>query len=284
MKGFFILIALLILVACGKKTTNDEETTVRTTPGINISEPDEYIISNHQFSLTTDKSVYNLNDVIVITVENIGGSALNHLAFTFSASPSEVQVTRLNCFDILTRGEKCSFAAVFLNPQSGPHVLSVHYEEYDEVTSLELEIDLEGIDTNPTHEFLYKGFHTMNDCKSAPKLNKAGEISQIGNEYFCDFRGPNYYADSTTKIVENPLSVFNTNSEEPNNYYCAKGFQVNSFKFESSTVEEHTNYFGGRKDVVIPAGESREICTKRSLFSCKEKTVYYSRLTKVQCY
>ena len=71
---------------------------------------------------------------------------------------------------------------------------------------------------------------------------------------------------------------------DANEFYCPVGWTVSSFEFAESIVVEHTNFWGGRKDVTIPAGEHREICVARNLLGCKERKTFYSRLIKVNCY
>ena len=284
MKSIISIVILLSFIACGKKTTNDGDSVVTTTPGINTSEPEEISQQNSQFTAELEKTNFNKDEVIVLKVINTGKSALNHHAFSFAGNPNAIQVNPLNCFDILTSEKSCHFAIVIPNGDNGEQEINIHYTEYDITSSLRLKINLNGYTDEDPIEFLYGDTHTLKDCKAAEKLNKKGEVVLASGKYVCSFRGTNYYADSKTQIVENPLEIITTGQVNASEHFCPDNWLIKNYKFESSTVVEKKNFFGGTRDIIIPPGESREVCIKHGLFKCSEKKVFYSRLVKVECY
>lgn len=284
MKYLILIITLLSFIACGKKTKNDSSEIVTTTPGINTNEPNEAEWQNSQFTAQLSKTNFNKDEVIVLKIINSGKGALNHHAFRFAGNPNEIQVNSLNCFDILTSEESCHFSVVIPNGDNGEQEINIHYTEYEMTNSLKLKVNLSGYTDEEPVEFLYGNTHTLKDCTSAEILNKKGEVVLSGGKHVCSFRGTNYYAESTTEILENPLEIISSGSVNASEHFCPENWLIKNFKFASSTVIEKKNFFGGTREVTIPPGESREVCVKHGLFKCSEKKVFYSRLVKVECY
>ena len=285
MKSLPILILLISLLSCGKKTEDNSSDTITTTPAIGIEDGNEnQEVTNNNFSITMDKSEFEKDEVIILKIKNTGNKSLNHLGFSFAGMPSLLTVTRLNCYEAIAIGDSCSFAAVYKNATGGYHKVKVMYDDFGDLKELEINVFLKGNQSTGDTSFLYADTHTYDDCVNTELKQKAGTVVTKHFDDFCAFRSENWNATETTEITVDPATVFNTHGQDANDYYCPAGWSLQSFQFESTTVEEHTNFLGGRKDVVIPPGESREVCTSRNIFGCREKKVFYSRLTKAYCY
>ncbi len=284
MKKLGLLLCTCFLFSCGKKVTDDhDDKVVSVSPGL-TAEEDTTVAQNEKFTLSVSKMDFKHDEVIMITIENTGESPLNHLAFSFEGAPSSINVTRINCFDILDTGESCNFAAVYNEVTPGEQTITASYSNYGAQMELSIVINMldEGIADHL--KFLYENFHTQQDCRFTRIKQKDGEVTSIEGEDFCSFRSINYAASERSEIEENPLEVFNTNQEIADEYYCPQDWSLGSFSFAKSIVKEKKNVFGSTRDVEIPPGESREVCVKYGVFSCSKKKVFYSRLTKVHCY
>lgn len=280
MKFFIIISILLSLFSCGKKSSSDNSQTVTTTPAISVDQNQENINSNNHFSVTSNKSQYEMDELILIEVKNLGTNTMSHLGFHFSADTEELLVSRMSCFEDLNYNDMCSFVIRLKNPQAGYHKLKVTYEGMQ----LQLTIRLKDGTPPPQIEFLHNNDHTYADCYQSFKYQKNGFVKTIVGNNFCNFRGPHWDTVEKVEIASDPLYAMKDPNIDADVVYCPENWTVNSFEFEQTIVVEHTNFWGGRKDVVIPPGESKEICIKRNLFGCKEKKVFYSRLAKVNCY
>jgi hypothetical protein len=286
MKGFGLLIGFMLLLiastGCGKKTTDSSDKSVTLTPGIS-EEVDETVAENAKFRVSVEKALFDSSEIIIVTVENTSGSTLNHLGFTFEGAPSSINMSRLNCFDIIEPSGTCRFAGVYSEVQEGAQEIKISYDNFGDITEEVIYFSVQGEILADTHHFLYEKIHTKEDCKRQKKFQKYGEVKTIGANDYCVFRGENYYETETTPIEENPLEVFNS-GVDVDEYYCPTDWKLGSMTFEQSVVKEKKNVLGQTRDVTIPAGESREVCVKWGIFKCKEKKVFYSRLTKVNCY
>lgn len=281
MKILTIIIMITLCISCGKRS-EEEDNTVSTIPAI-IGEDDTNNDNTHQnshFSVTANQSVFNMNDLIMLEVQNLSTDVLDHFKFNFSADTEELLLSRINCFKDLAYLDRCSFIVRFKNPKAGYHRIKVGYEGLQ----ISMTVQLQGDDTPNPIEFLYKDHHTFNDCYKAFKYNKNGFVKYSGGENYCSFRGQHWDTDMKVELEENPLQAMVDSNIDADSYYCPAGWTVSSFEFAETVVVEHTNFFGGRKDVTIPAGGHKEICIKRNLFGCKERKVFYSRLVKVNCY
>lgn len=285
MKILIFLAFLIVFISCGKKTDDSSSEVISTTPAIEVdTELESPEVSNSDFTVLMDNTEFEKNEVIVLKIKNTGNKIINHLGFSFAGMPSLVTVTRLNCYEAMAIGDECTFAAVFKNPIGGYHKIKVNYNDYGDNKDLEINLFIRGSQNTTDTSFLYADRHTYNDCVSTSHKQKEGTIASKHNDDFCAFRGEGWDKVETSQITSNPLEVFNTHAQDANEYYCPTGWKLQSFQFEQVIIEEHTSFFGGRKDIIILPGESKELCTKRNLFGCKEKKVFYSRLTKVYCY
>ncbi len=285
MKSIGILITFLTFFSCGKKVDDSKDNKIVTlTPGITEDTIDETVGVNDKFTASVSKTHFDSSEIIVIKIENTGTKALNHLGFEFFGAPSLVNVTRLNCFDTLEVGATCSFAAVYTVVEAGDQSIDVSYDVYGIKSSVTLHYIINDTIEAGDVVLLHNGIHSQDDCEKEVFRQKSGVVKAIGNQKFCSFRGENYYDSETTPISINPLEVFNSGTQNIDDYYCPESWTLGSFEFSKSVVTEKKNFFGGERQVTIPAGESREICVKHGLFSCSEKKVFYSRLSKVMCY
>jgi hypothetical protein len=286
MKNLISLIFLILLISsCGKKTNDSSSDVITTTPELNTDEQENLSeVNNNNFSITLEKTEFDKDEVIIIEIKNTGNKSLNHLGFSFAGMPSLVTVTRLNCYEEIKVGDSCTFAAVYKNATGGYHKVKVVYDDFGDQKELEINVFLKGNQSSGDTAYLYADTHTFSDCSATKMKQKFGTIATKHYDDFCAFRGENWNATEKTEITTDPISVFNSHADDANEYYCPIGWSLQSFQFESTIVVEHASFFGGKKDVIIPAGESRELCTSRNIFGCKEKKVFYSRLTKVYCY
>lgn len=280
MKYLIILMMVILFFSCGKKSSSDESQTVTTTPAIEVEQDQENEDSNNHFSATANKSQYELDELILVEVKNLGTSTMSHFGFNFTADTEELLVSRISCFEALNYNDKCSFIVRFKNPNPGYHKLKVTYEGMQ----LQLTIRLKDGTPPPPIEFLHQNFHTFADCYQAFKYQKNGFVKTTAGNSFCSFRGPHWDTAEKVEITSDPLYAMIDANIDADAVYCPQDWTINSFEFAETVVVEHTNFWGGRKDVVIPPGESKEICVKRNLFGCKERKVFYSRLAKVNCY
>lgn len=281
MKYFIISMIILTLFSCGKRS-DDSDNSVTTTPAISVDDGDleENSQQNSHFSVTANQSVFNVNDLIILEVQNLGTNILDHFKFNFSADTEELLLSRINCFEDLGYNDKCSFVVRFKNPKAGYHRIKVNYEGMQ----LTLTIELKGEEVPNPIEFLFKDHHTFADCYKAFKHGKNGFVKYANGEDYCSFRAQHWDTDMKVELEENPLHAMVDANIDADSFYCPAGWTVSSFEFSEAVVVEHTNFWGGRKDVTIPAGEHKEVCVKRNLFGCKERKVFYSRLMKVNCY
>jgi len=285
MKSVGILITLLALSSCGKEVKDSKDNkVVSITPGLTEEIIDDTIDANDKFTASVSKTNFDSNEVIIIKIENTGEQALNHLGFEFFGAPSMVNVTRINCFETLEVGASCSFAAVYTVVQEGDQSIKVTYDNYGFESSSTIHYVVNDTIEAGVLILLKDGIHSKEDCEKEIFRQKSGVVETHAGEKLCSFRGENYYETETTPISENPLEVFNSGTQNVDDYYCPESWKLGSFEFSPSIVKEKKNFFGGERDVVIPAGESREVCVKHGLFSCSEKKVFYSRLSKVKCY
>jgi hypothetical protein len=287
MKGFgLIIISSLLLIAltgCGKETTdNSSEESVVLTPGLKTDE-DNTTAQNNKFKVSVQKSIFQADEIIVITVENIGGSTLNHLGFTFEGAPSVLSISRINCFDIIEPAGKCRFAGVYSEVQQGYQEIKILYDNFGAITEEVIYFQVQGEILPDTHHFLFEKRHTKADCNRAKQFQRSGFVTSIGTYDYCTFRGVNYYESESSPVEDNPLAIFKSGIEV-DKFYCPADWKLASMTFDKSIVQEKKNILGQTREVTIPAGESREVCVKWGIFSCKEKKVFYSRLTKVNCY
>lgn len=280
MKFILILILALSLISCGKKSSSDDENTVSTIPAISVDEETENVEENNHFSATANKSTYDLDELILVEVKNLSTNTMNHFGFNFAADTEELLVSRINCYEALNYNDSCSFVLKFKRPKAGYHKIRVSYEGMQ----LQLTVRLNDGDPPPVVEFLYQDHHTYSDCYNSFKYQKNGFVKQTNGNTFCNFRGPHWDTVEKAEITSDPLDAMKNPGINADEYYCPAGWTINSFEFSETIVVEHTNFWGGRKDVTIPPGESREICVKRNLFGCKERKKFYSRLSKVNCY
>lgn len=280
MRFVLLLILGLSLVSCGKKSDSDEGNTVSTLPAISVDEEQENVETNNDFSATANKTEYELDEIIMVQVKNLSSNTMNHFGFNFSADTEELLVSRINCFEALSYNDQCSFVIRFKNPKPGFHKIKVHYE----AIHLQLTVLLKDGEVPTPIDFLYLNHHTYNDCYNAFKKGKNGFVKQSGGRAFCNFRAQHWDSPEKVQIETDPLNAMIDPSIDANDHYCPSGWTVNSFEFSAAIVEEHTNFWGGRKDVTIPPGESKEVCVRRNLFGCRERRKFYSRLSKVNCY
>jgi hypothetical protein len=286
MKGLGLLIGfMLLLVAstgCGKKTTDSSDESVTLTPGIS-EEVDETTAENGKFRVSVDKATFQSDEIIVITVENTSGSTLNHLGFSFQGAPNTINMSRLNCFDIIEPNGKCRFAGVYSEVKEGNQEIQIAYDNFGEITQEVIYFSVLGEILPDTHHFLYDKIHTKEDCNREQQFQKKGTLKTVGQNDYCSFRSENYYETERVPVENNPLAVFNTGINV-DQYYCPADWKLASMTFKKSTVEEKKNILGHTRDVTIPAGESREVCVKWGILKCKEKKTFFSRLTEVNCY
>lgn len=271
---------LTVFLSCGKKSSSDSDNTVSTTPAVTADPNQENVSSNSNFSASADKSDYDLDELIMVEIQNLSTNTIYHADLSFSAETDELLISKINCFEDLNYHDKCSFVLRFKNPRSGYHKIKVSYQG----SQLQLTIRLKDGTPPSTVDFLYQNYHTYSDCYKAFKYEKNGFIKDNAGESFCSFRGPQWDSDEKIELLEDPLDILKEPGSNADEYYCPKNWTVNSFEFAQAIVVEHTNFWGGRKDVVIPAGQSKEICVKRNLFGCKERKTFFSRLVKVNCY
>lgn len=287
MKNLMCLLSLFLLLSaltgCGKPTTDKSSSdSVTLTPGLK-EDIEETVAKNKRFKVSVEKASFNSDEVIVVTVENTGDTTLNHLGFSFQGAPSAISMSRLNCFDIIEPTGKCRFAGVYSAVEEGSQEIKISYDNFGTITEEVLSFNVVGEILPGTHHFLYANIHTKDDCNRESQYQKDGLLRSIGGNDYCAFRGLNYYELETTAIENNPLEVFN-NGIDVDEFYCPAGWKLASMKFEQSIVKEKKNVLGQTRDVTIPAGESREVCTKWGILKCKEKKVFYSRLMEVNCY
>lgn len=280
MKNIILLLALLSLFSCGKKSSSDDGQTVTTTPAIEAEVDQENEDANNHFSASSNKTQYELDELILVEVKNLGTNTMSHFGFNFTADTEELLVSRISCFEALNYNDKCSFVIRFKNPSAGFHKLKVTYEGMQ----LQLTVRLKDGNPPPQINFLHDNHHTYSDCYQSFKYQKNGFVKTITGKSFCNFRGPHWDTEEKVEITSDPLYAMKDPNIDADAVYCPENWTINSFEFAETVVEEHTNFWGGRKDVTIPPGESKEICKKRNLFGCKEKKVFYSRLAKVNCY
>jgi len=288
MKILCLFLTSLLCCSCGKEAENSEPTssTTTTTPELRAEDGLDTEVSNNQFTLSIVKSEFEQNEVILLKVENTGMQRLNHQGFSFSSSPSDLTATKLNCFEYIDADEICTFSIVFKNPIAGNHKLIVRYNDNGFIEEVEMNLRLlEDDSQSDPIQFLFQDHHSKVDCNETSQYSSYGQVVRLGANDFCQFRSKHHNTAEDTPIEINPLSVFINHNQDPNAYYCPTGWTLDGFKFTPSVVVEKTNFFGGKRDVVIPAGESREVCLKRKFFGgCKESKVFYSRLTNVTCY
>ncbi len=280
MKYLIILMMAILFFSCGKKSSSDNAQTVTSTPAIEAEVDQENEDSNNHFSATANKSQYEMDELILVEVKNLSTNTMSHFGFNFTSDTEELLVSRISCFEALNYGDKCNFVVRFKNPNAGYHKVKVTFE------GMQLQLTLRLKDGNPPPQidFLHDNHHTYADCYQSFKYQKNGFVKTIAGKSFCNFRGPHWDTEEKVEITSDPLYAMKDPNIDADSVYCPADWTVNSFEFAETVVEEHTNFWGGRKDVTILPGESKEICKKRNLFGCKEKKVFYSRLAKVNCY
>jgi hypothetical protein len=280
MKYSLLLILFLSLISCGKRSSSDD-ISVTTTPAIVIDEESAtHIDSNTHFKVSANKAQYDVDELIMLEIQNLGSTLLRYNQFEFTSQTDELIVSKINCFNDLRYGEKCNFIIRFKSPRAGYHNLKVTYQGMFLVVTIELK----GQTQHEPVDFLHKFHHTYADCYSAEKLGRNGFVRLLQSTALCQFRGPHWNSDDKTQVTTDPLAALKDPKIDANAFYCPNNWTVHSFEFESSFVTEHTNFFGGRKEVEIKSGEVKEICVARNLLGCKEKKTFYSRLVKVNCY
>lgn len=280
MKFISLLLVTSIFISCGKKSSSDNEQTVTTAPVVSIDEEQENVDSNNHYSATANKSEYELDELILVEVKNLGTNTMSHFNFNFTAETEELLISRISCFEALNYNDKCSYVVKFKNPKAGYHKIKVSYEGM----MLQITVRLKDGTPPPQIDFLYQNYHTYADCYQSFKYQKNGFVKTIAGKSFCSFRGPHWDTEEKVELTTDPLYAMKDPNIDANETYCPNNWTINSFELSKTVVVEHKNFWGGRRDITILPGESKEVCVKRNLFGCKEKKVFYSRLTKVNCH
>ena len=284
MKLLLITLLLSLLSSCGKKSESDDPNEITTTPPISAEEEPENIISSESFSAKTEKSTFDEGEAIILTLKNIGEVELDHNQFSFGAAPTGIVVTNLNCFTYVKPGSECLYSVLLQNPETKHHKIFVTYDKDGANVRLQLNIKIITNEENPDIHFLYRKNHTTADCENLEKYNSQGIVHSIQLDDFCKVRGKHWNLPVKSEIVIDPMKEFNDHIVDSNGFYCGDGWTIHSFQFEQTQVTEIKNFLGGKRTVTIPPGESREVCTRRNIFGCRERKVFYSRLVSVNCY
>lgn len=276
-----------MVASCGKKSENDDPTSVSTTPPVTVEDEPAPIVSNDNFMVSADSDEVIEGNPLILTIKNIGKSNLDYSLFKFEAAPSEALVSNLNCFSNMKPEDECVYSVMFENPRTKHHKIYITYDERNTNIKVEMNIKVIISEEEPEIHFLYRKDHTFADCEKVFKWNATGKVKSINHEDYCGVRGEHWNAPREIEIASDPLKNFNDPKVDASDFYCKANWTIHSFQFEEAEVEEVKNIFGGKRKVVIPPGESREVCVKRGIldiFKCKHKKVFYSRLVSVNCY
>lgn len=284
MKVCFIVLFMLVFISCGKKSDSDDPKEITTTPPITAEEDVENVISADQFSAQTAKSEFKEGEAIIVTLKNIGDTSLEHGKFEFGGAPSGVVATNLSCFGEMRPKSECLYSVLFQNPDTKHHKIFVTYDKSGVNVRLQLNVQIVIDEELPDVHFLYRKIHTTAECENLLKHGGNGSVKSIRLDDFCMVRAKHWNTPEKTDITVDPMKEFNDPVIDSNEFYCGEDWTIHSFQFEAAKVTEIKNFLGGKRTVTIPPGESREVCTRRNIFGCREKKVFYSRLKAVHCY
>ena len=119
--------------------------------------------------------------------------------------------------------------------------------------------------------------HSAKECHETQYRGGIGSAFYHFGEMVCRFRGVHHSTPLATEVTTNP--VIGEQSD-----FCPTGWLVDQMVADDAIVEEHTDTYGGREDVVIEAGQSRKICKGRDASGCIDWKTFYFRLTEVYCF
>jgi hypothetical protein len=301
MKLLTFLSFLFIFISCGKDSKSGQiaESSSSTlfdaagnpTPGGNQGEGEgdagnqggEYSgnINIPTYQIQSDKSHYEKDETIILTLKNLGVTSLLYSSFDLSVE-GEVQIMQTNCERFLRPNKPCSLEIRIFGFIPGLQKLLVKYtSQY----TVETEVSFFLEEGTPADTQLLGGLHTVEDCQRTSELDAFGFFKESEGSLFCSFRSVHFNFEEEVEIVENPIDSILSETER-NERYCPAGWTIKLFEMQHAVVKEVKNRFGIKRKVTIPAGESKELCTKRNFLSgrCTEYKTFYSRLKRVLCH